>query len=347
MIHLTLRRAISFVAIASVLNFDTARGAVALDALGLYLTRNGYGGAQLVRVGNFYALPINSNGKPGNLIIDTGAPATLMFRPSLKALDLIELQTNAPVSGAFGKSREFYGTAMIKALRAGNCTFTNVPVAVISSLSGGPSFRSHVGPSGVLGLRELSRFGAVVDLPDRLIYFRPPRSTFNTNETARLVRTTFGWRSMAPDSELSHAMRCILTERGWTPVAFSIEIGRLRVPAMVNGISCHLRIDTGAHLTILDANFAKRAKIAGVETRIIAQGIGKSAGEVSVAVFPSLRVGNYEIKQGSAMVGVLDPEAIGRGTRSEVNGLLGIEHLALNSAIFDFVNRILYLRPPR
>lgn len=344
--RLILRGGILSIATTFLLNVDVARGAVALDAMGLYLTSNGYGGAQLVRVGNFYDLPINSNGKPGNLIIDTGAPATLIFRSSLKTLALTESKTNASVSGAFGKSREFYGTATINALRAGNCIFTNVPVAVIPPLSDSPeSFRGHGGPSGVLGLRELSKFGAIVDLPHRLIYFRPPRSTFDTNETARLVRTSAGWRSMAPGSEFSHAIRSILTERGWTPVAFSIENRHLRVPAMVNGVSCYLRIDTGAHLTILDGDFAKRAKIAGVRTRISAQGIGKSAGEISVAVFPSLRIGNYEIKQGSAMVGVLDPEAIGRGTRSEVNGLLGIEHLALNSAIFDFVSRTLYLRP--
>ena len=47
------------------------------------------------------------------------------------------------------------------------------------------------------------------------------------------------------------------------------------------------------------------------------------------------------------MIGSLDPEAIGRGTDFEIAGLLGIEHLAINSAIFDFVSGTMYLRPPR
>jgi predicted aspartyl protease len=330
-------------AIILLLNLEIGRGAVRLDALGLNLTKNGYGGAQLIRVGNFYHLPINSNGKPANLIIDTGSPATLIFRSSTKALGLTELNTNAKVSSVFGPSRDLYGTATIRALTAGNCILTNVPVAVVPAVRySGP----YGNPSGVLGLRELLRFGAILDLPHQLIYFHPPQSRFETVQTARLVRTKNGWKPVAAGGEVSQTMRSILTEQGWTPVAFSISRRHLRVPAAVNGVSCYLMVDTGAYLTMLDVDFAKRAKIGGVRTHISAQGIGKSGGDISLAVFPSLRVGSYEIKRGSATVGVLDPEAIGRGTDSEVAGLLGIEHLAMNSAIFDFVTRTMYLRPP-
>jgi predicted aspartyl protease len=331
----------AFTATILLLTAGMGRCAVTLDALGLYLTRNGYGGAQLIRLRNFYHLPINSNGKPANLIIDTGAPATLIFRPSVKALGLNELKTKAQVSGAFGQSREFYGTAMIKSLAAGNCIFTNVPVAIIPPLSDSHRYGD---PSGVLGLRELNKFGAVLDLPHRLIYFRSPRSGFDAGQTARLIRTTSGWKPIAPGAEVSQTMRSILTEHGWTAVPFSIVRRHLHVPATVNGVSCYLMVDTGAYFTILDANFAQRARIVGVPTHVSAEGIGKFSRDISLAAFPSLRVGSYEIKNGSATVGDLDPEAIGRGTDSEVAGLLGMEHLAMNSAIFDFVTRTMYLR---
>jgi predicted aspartyl protease len=341
--RLSARTGMLFAAILLLCDLDVGRGAVALDALGLYLTKNGYGGAQLVRVGNFYHLPISSNGKPANLIIDTGSPATLIFRSSIKALGLTESKTNAPVSSVFGQSRELYGIATIKAFTAGNCTLTNVPVAVVPAVGYSARFGN---PSGVLGLRELVRFGAVLDLPHHLIYFRPSRPSFETIQTARLIRTKNGWRQVAPGAEVSQTMRSILTEEGWTPVAFSIPRRHPRIPAAVNGVSCYLMVDSGAYLTMLDADFAKRAKVGGVPTHISAQGIGKSGGDISLAVFPSLRLGNYEIKRGSATVGVLAPEAIGRGTNSEVAGLLGVEHLAMNSAIFDFVSGTMYLRPP-
>jgi hypothetical protein len=48
-------------------------GAVALGALGQFLASHGYSSAQLVHPGNSYRLPINSNGKAGNLLVDTGA----------------------------------------------------------------------------------------------------------------------------------------------------------------------------------------------------------------------------------------------------------------------------------
>jgi len=341
--RLTAARGSVFATVILLLTLDGVDGAVMLDTLGLYLTKNGYGGAQLIRVGNFYHVPINSNGKPANLIIDTGSPATLIFRSSIKALGLTELKTSAQVRSLFGQSREFYGTATIKELTAGNCRFTSVPAAVVPTLS----YSNRYGnPSGVLGLRELLRFGAVLDLPHQLIYFSPSRPRIEIGDMARLIRTKTGWKPAAPGTEVSQTMRSILTEQGWIPIGFSISRRHLRVPGTVNGVSCYLTVDTGAYLTMLDADFAKRARIGGVRTHISAEGIGRSGGDISLAVFPSLRIGNYEIKRGSATIGILDPEAIGRGTDSEVAGLLGIEHLAMNSAIFDFVTRTMYLRPP-
>ena len=343
LMRLTPHAATIFVAVILLLNLDVGRGAVTLDAVGLHLTKSGYGGAQLIRVGNFYHLPIYSNGKATHLIIDTGSSATLIFRSSINSLGLTELKTNVQVSTIFGNSREFYGTATIKALTAGNCILTNVPVAVSSSaLSDSGRYGN---PSGLLGLRELMSLGAVLDLAHQLIYFRQSRPSFETRQTARLIRTTNGWRPVAPGAEVNQILRSILIEQGWTPVAFSISRRGPRVPAAINGVSCYLLVDTGAYLTMLDADFAKRANIAGMRTHISAQGIGKSGGDVSLTVFPSLHIGRYEIKKGSAMVGVLDPEAIARGTDSEVAGLVGIEHLAMNSAIVDFASRQVYLRP--
>ena len=74
LMRLTSRAGVLFAAILLLLNLDVGHGAVTLDALGLYLTQNGYGGAPLVHLGNYYHLPIKSNGKPGNLLVDTGGP---------------------------------------------------------------------------------------------------------------------------------------------------------------------------------------------------------------------------------------------------------------------------------
>ena len=66
--RLTRGTATVFVPIILLLTAGVGRGAVTLDALGLYLAKNGYGGAQLVHLGNFYHLPIQSNVSPAILL---------------------------------------------------------------------------------------------------------------------------------------------------------------------------------------------------------------------------------------------------------------------------------------
>jgi len=104
-------------------------------------------------------------------------------------------------------------------------------------------------------------------------------------------------------------------------------------------------VDTGAFVTALDRSFATAAKISAHPTRVTAHGVGRDVNGVGVASFGSLWIGNYQIKQPSASVLELDSRMLARGTMSEVAGLLGIDYLATNSAIIDFVSGTLYLRP--
>ncbi len=299
---------------------ESARGAVRLDALGSYLTAHGYGGSQLVRLGNYYHLPIYSNSRPGNLVIDTGAPATMIFRSSVKRLGLTESKTKNPVSGVFGKSRQFYSIATIKELVAGNCKFTNVPVAIAPDVGHASAYGT---PSGFLGLREMIAFGAILDFPHRIIYLAPSRR----------------------GSEVGAAVRSLMVNQGWTPIALSLSRNHLRVSGRLNDIPCNLIVDTGAYLTTLDRKVASRAKLGRERTHFTVEGVGNSGGNALLGTFSSLWVGNYQIKKGSVMVAEMDAEALGLGTKSEVGGFLGIEYLSMNSAIFDFISGTLYLRP--
>jgi predicted aspartyl protease len=307
-----------FAATILLLNVDVVRGGVPLDALGLYLTRNGYGGAQLVHLGNYYHLPIQSNGKAGNLLVDTGSSTTLIFRSSLKQLNLIESRTTERVIGAFGGGRDVYGLTTIKALIAGNCTLTDIPVAIASGSADSPFSRPH--SNGLVGLRELVKFGAVLDLRNRLLYLRP------------------SW----PEGSVGSGIKSILSRQGYTPVPLSLAGHHLQVSGALNGVSCHFIVDTGSYVTALDIEFAERAKLKVVATRLVAESFSSSR-SLGMAIFPSLRIGNYEIKHGSASIVRLNPEVF--GPNSGIAGLLGAEYLAMNCAVFDFVSRTMYLQP--
>ena len=132
---------------------------------------------------------------------------------------------------------------------------------------------------------------------------------------------------------------------GYTAVDLSIARSYLRVAASINGWPCHLLVDSGAFLTSIDSASAAKARIGGVRTGLVAEGVGNSSGRVSIAKFPSLRVGSYEIKSASAAVMRLSSEVLATGTDVEMAGLLGAEYLGRNSAVIDFNSGTLYLKP--
>jgi hypothetical protein len=316
--RLSRGKAAVFVPIILLLTIGFGGGGVTLDALGFYLTKNGYGGAQLVQLGNFFHLPIQSSGKPGNLIVDTGSPTTLIFRSSLKGLNLNESTTSERIIGPFGRGRDVYGLTTIKALTAGNCTMTNVPVAVASGSADSAFSRAH--SNGLLGLRELIRFGAVLDLRNHLVYLRPSR----------------------PGNSVGSGIKSMLTEQGYTAVPLLLKGNHVLVAGALNGVPCHFIIDTGGYVTTLDADFVARSKLKVAATRLIAEGLSGSS-SVGITRFPSLRIGNYQIQNGSASVVRFNPEVL--GSRSPVAGIIGVEYLSINRAIFDFVSGAMYLRP--
>jgi len=316
--RLTPRTGVLFAAIILLLDLDIGYGAVRLDALGLYLTKNGYGGAQLVQLGNFFHLPIKSSGKPANLVVDTGSPSTLIFRSSLKGLNLNESRTTEIVSGAFGRGHDFYGLTMIKALTTGNCMLTNMPVTVASGSADSAFTRAH--SNGLLGLRELIKFGAVLDLRNHLVYLRPSR----------------------PGNSVGSGIKSILSEQGYTGVPLLLKGNHVLVAGALNGIPCHFIVDTGGYVTTLDADFVARSKLKVAATRLVAEGLSGSS-SVGITKFPSLRIGNYQIQNGSASVVRFNPEVL--RYHSLLAGIIGIEYLSINRAVFDFVGGTMYLRP--
>ena len=313
----------AFIAIViSVLAVASCDAAVALGALGQFLASRGYGGAQLVHPGNFYRLPIISNGKPGDLLVDTGAPTSLIYRASLSKFGLTATETENAVHGAFGKGHERFGRATIPSLRMGNCVLMNMPVIVASDKEGRGIFRRYGSSDGLLGLREMVGYGAVLDLGNRLLFVRPS----------------------GPSKEIGATVKSILTSQGYTAIKLMSLRSHLHVAGAINGMECNFVVDTGAILTAIDRDAAAKARIGGYRTEVVADGIGPSGGEVRLAKFPSLRIGGYEIKSASATVVRFDDAVVGRGSDIEDAGLLGVEYLGQNSAVFDFNSSTLYLK---
>ena len=304
---------------------SAAHGTVALTALDHYVVAHGYGGAQFVQFQNTYRLPIIANGKAGDLTIDTGAPTSVIYKATLSKFGLSPKSTGIAVHGVFGKSSERVGITTIQQLAMGNCTLMNVKATVISDPGGGGLYRTYGTSDGLFGLREMVRYGAVLDLTNHLLLIHPG----------------------GPAKEISPGIRSLLTGQGYTPIDLAIAQGHLQVAAMVNGTPCHLIVDTGAFLTTLDQQFARKARIGGYNSGQYAQGFGTKARPIKVAQFPEFKVGGFMIRNASVTISDLDPELLGSDGKSGATGLLGAEYLGLHGAIIDCNSTTLYLRPKK
>ncbi len=307
---------------ASLVSASLAGGAVALSPLDAYVVSHGYAGAQFVAHQNTYRLPIIANGKAGDLTIDTGAPTTVIFKATLKKFSLEAKETEHQVHGAFGKGKEKIGVASIQKLAMGNCTLMNVKTAVLSDAGSG-LYRTYGTSDGLFGLREMLRYGAVLDLANHLLLVHPGGG----------------------QKGISAGVNAILTKQGYTPVDLEFIEGHLRVNAVVNGTACQLIVDTGAFLTTLDGDFARKAHLGGYSTGQYARGLGTKARPIRVSQFPEFKVGGFTIKNASVTVTELDPGLLSGGGKASAVGLLGAEYLGRHGAIFDFNSGTLYLRP--
>src|SRR6476469_5242047 len=117
------------------------------------LASQGLAGAKLERrYGNHLLVPVSINNRRGALMIDTGSPNTLIDRNSVNTFGLTVEKTDSSVGGLFGRSWERFGASKIKSIVMGNCTVTNVPVAIADFSSfnqdrSGPATGSHIADS--------------------------------------------------------------------------------------------------------------------------------------------------------------------------------------------------------
>lgn|GEM_PF-6788675 len=300
-----------------------AEAAAPLTPVDAFVVSQGYGGAQFVSVENTYRVPIKANGKVGDLTIDTGANSTVIYRASMKKFALQPKETEEFVQGAFGKGKEKVSVVTIPQLTMGNLTLMNVKAGMVTDWNSGGLYRPYGLSDGLLGLREMLRYGMVLDINNHLLLAHPG----------------------GPMKGISGGIRSILSKEGYTAIPLSFKSGHLEVSAVVHTTPCQLLVDTGAYFTTLDRDFAREAKIGGFDTGQVAHGLGTKARGIGYTHFSQLKVGDFAISDVSATLSALNPEMT--HGKHPVAGLLGADYLGIHGAIFDFNSGTLYLRPKK
>src|SRR5438067_10283332 len=286
-----------------------------------FLSGQGLIGAKLERrYGNHLFVPTSINNKRAALMIDTGAPVTIIDKNSAGTFGLNVENTTVNVGRIVGKRWERYGVSVAKSIAMGNCVVTNVPVALADTSdmnpdAPAPAIGTHITTvnrlphlNGLLGVREMSKFGMIIDCARQMLYINPN----------------------GPSAPVSQKLASFLSGRGFTRIAMRLDSGNhLEVPAVLNGHPTRMIVATGAAVTTVDKTMASQAGVS-----IGGTGFVEDAGEgrierLGTGDIKELTIGSFTIPRASVGVVNVSGDVLHSKNEGESNsGLLGAEYLA-------------------
>ena len=288
---------------------------------------------------NHTALRVNLNGQSALLIVDTGAPLTVLDRQFYRgASSKTTTIKEADLPPGLQKKTEANGqpaeVGYIDSLKSGAMDFGKGPV-IVTDLSGTVARYNNAHPqnivAGLMGEDILHRYSAIIDWRRRGIYF-------NTDPSKRI--------KVGP----------ALVAAGWTAVPMATGNGRhFFVSATVSGKPVRLLVDTGAQFTTFTEGVVP---LNIIYNRDNGTSIGHLAattmtlsmigGDMSMhpARVEHWKLGSYEIVSASVAVARL-PERLAKEQSDgdgPILGVAGAELLAANNAIIDVAGSTLYLK---
>lgn len=310
------------------------------NALTGVLSKQGLGGAKLERrYGNHLFVPVAINERRGALMIDTGAPNSMIDVNSVNTFGLTVEKSGSNVGGLFGRTWERYGASKVKSIAMGNCVLTNVPVAIadFSSMNTNrntPETGTHITQSrnvthlnGVLGMREMVKYAMIIDCTRQMLYVNPNGGS----------------------SAVSQGLANFLATRGFTRIPMRLNANHhFDVAGALNGHATRFIVDTGSATTLIDTQVAVKSGT-GV-TPLAGYGAGGAGGlveGVNRTGVKELAVGNFKLSNTEVIVAHVSKDILLLNSAAESNaGVLGQEYLSLNFAVIDVGGMALYLRHP-
>lgn len=290
------------------------------------LRRDGYGVVTMKHPReNELIVRVTINGRPVDLVLDTGwSEPGNGFSLDQDLASTLKVPTK-PVSRAgytWAGTKMAVAEGLGKSAIMGNAQLTDVPL-YFSNLaylrnSANIVATGHLNPVFTVGARGyitngfLRATSAIIDLANVKLYLRPPGT---------------GRRAM-----LGPALR----DFGMTEVPLGRAGQHFVVDAEVNGVTGKMIIDTGAYLTLLDRNFATRAKVNLADRGLLddATGVKKDAWLAGVRSF---KIGNgpvyvYQVTVADTVLGSFG-----------IAGLIGMDILGVNWSIIDCGAEKLYI----
>ena len=278
------------------------------------------GGYKVVRVHygplNKMIMPVQINGQPANLLVDTGASHVMLdadaaasfgVKPSQRGLRYIRF---SQING------QEFPLGFAQNLTAGGISFGSILV-ILCNPSYSDAGSAHI--DGVLGLDILSRYKAMINCRTKLVFFK--------TEQARQL----------------HLSSVALAEKFARIPLRREENGALTVPCSIHGRPARLLVDTGAFITTFHEAFVRSLGIPLKATRVSAHFPRATTRKVSAGQMRDLKIGDFQAPSAKFGVTILPNFALQQG-RTRINGILGIDTLYNYHAIIDLDGMNLFLK---
>ena len=278
------------------------------------------GGYKVVRVHysplNKMIMPVQINGQPANLLVDTGASymmldvgdaASFGIKPSQRGLRYIRF---SEING------QELPLGFAQNLTAGSMSFGSILVTLHNSGYSGTG-GGHV--SGLLGLDILGRYKTVINCRTKLVFLK-------VDQTRQI-----------------HLSSVASAEKFARIPLRREDNGALTVACSLRGQSVRLLVDTGAFITTFDEAFLKPLGIPLEATRVSAQFARGATRKVSAGKINDLKIGDFKVRPAKFGATALGNFALPKGDK-RINGVLGIDTLYAYHAIIDLDGMNLFLK---
>jgi predicted aspartyl protease len=261
------------------------------------------------------------NGHAATLFIDTGAGLSVLEARRARPLGVAPLGPKSPYGEFTYLNGQPFRVGFVNSLKAGSMDFGNGPIALFDSNSNNQlSSRTASGSvDGVFGADILTRYKAVINCRTKYIFFKV-------------------------DSSKPMQMARFASSQKFVRVPMREESNRaFTVPCSINGRSSRLLVDTGAFITTFDQAAAKSLGVPLESTKASGSFADGIARPISLGVFKQLKIGEFRVPPQKVGAAVLPGFAVQHGS-AHVDGILGMELLAINHAIIDFDSMSLFLK---
>jgi len=312
-----------------------ARSPLHLEAI----QRDGYGVVELKQpTPNEFFVEGTINGHGVRLILDTGfcSDHITMANTSARLLRTAPQPIKGKAYGVTGKAIEQLSNGTADSLVLGNVQVSGTTLyfgsfGFLNAPRGGGLWYTdgfldnqravRRDADGFLGLGFLQTCAAIIDLPNRRLYLKPPR----TGRTP----------------QLGPALKSV----GFSEAPFELKNVGLVVNAQINGIPGKMIIDTGAYLSVVDSRFAAQAKLNEYKaTNVIMRDAAGVEMRPDWADPSSFKVGGVETSHPKLQVDLM---GFYLPTGGKVIGLLGMDFIGQSWGIIDFGQHKLYFSATR